>query len=365
MSSTEKHSRVSQFLRRWYWLFAILGALIIWLAVALAMRPLRDSDGSFASYPYGLMTDLENKAVDLLFQTRDARHQDLRSRGLREPLTIIEIDEESIKASKVRLQKWPRDWYARLIDRASEGGAAVIGVDTFFSEEGGVSSEDKAADKKLAESIANAGNVVLAMKSASGGSPEIKTLSIFSEGAYAVGFVDLPLDKDGFVRSPQLFLAQPGQEAQLSFASRLAEGYLAANMPEGTSPPALQLVSEKTVKLADRILRLRNDLNLQLDYRSRSPAFRRISAAESLFEDPSTVPTDLFRDRIVLIGASNIDAPDLFPTPFYETMALTHLISRNLPTAPQRTPGVELHATATATIVFGNVLTRPRYGWQI
>ena len=128
MSSTEKHSRVSQFLRRWYWLFAILVALIIWLAVALAMRPLRDSDGSYASYPYGLMTDLENKAADLLFQTRDARHENLRLRGLNEPITIIEIDEESIKASKVRLQKWPRDWYARLIDRASEGGAAVIGV---------------------------------------------------------------------------------------------------------------------------------------------------------------------------------------------------------------------------------------------
>ena len=126
------------------------------------MRPSKDADGSFASHPYGLTTGLENHALDLFFQLRDARHPNLRQRGLAEPITLIEIDEASIKASNVRLQKWPRDWYARLIDRASEGGAGVIGLDTFLSEEGGVSGEDKAADQKLAKSIADAGNVVIA-----------------------------------------------------------------------------------------------------------------------------------------------------------------------------------------------------------
>jgi adenylate cyclase len=328
------------------------------------MRPLTDADGSHASYPYGLITDLDNKALDLLFQLRDARHPNLASRGMREPITIIEIDEESIRASKVRLQKWPRDWYARLIDRASEGGAAVIGVDTFLSEEGGVTNEDKAADRKLSESITNAGNVVVAMKTASGGSPEISPLPMFSEGAYAIGFVDLPLDKDGFVRSSQLFLAKPGQDPQLSFATRVVEGYLASKTIEGSNPPALQLASAGVARLGDRILPLRNDLNLQLDYRTRSPAFRTISAAEILFKAQPDIPPDFFRDQIVFIGSSNVDAPDLFPTPFYETIGLARLAGSNLPTAPKRTPGVELHATAAATMLSGNLLTRPRFGWQ-
>jgi adenylate cyclase len=363
MPPIDTHSTLTNLLRRWYWLLAMILTLCIWVGITLAMRPLTDADGSHASYPYGLMTDLDNKALDLLFQLRDVRQPNLASRGTSEPITIIEIDEESIRASKVRLQKWPRDWYARLIDRASEGGAAVIGVDTFFSEEGGVTSEDKAADRKLAESITNAGNVVVAMKTESGGSPEITPLPMFSEGAYATGFVDLPLDKDGFVRSSQLFLVKPGQDPQLSFATRVVEGYLASKTTAGPGP-ALQLASAGTARLGDRILPLRNDLNLQLDYRTRSPAFRRISAADLLFKAEPNIPSDFFRDQIVFIGASNVDAPDLFSTPFYETIGLARLAGSNLPTAPKRTPGVELHATAAATMLFGNLLTRPRFGWQ-
>jgi adenylate cyclase len=365
MSFIDRDSFVPNLLRRWYWVLAIVLTLVVWVGLALAMRPLKDADGSYASHPYGLMTGLENKALDLFFQVRDARHQNLRSRGLSEPITIIEIDEAAIKASKVRLQKWPRDWYARLVDRASEGGASVIGLDTFFSEEGGVSTEDKEADKKLAESIAKAGNVVMAMKTAAGGFEEIIPLPVFSDAAYATGFVDFPLDGDGFVRNSQLFQAHPGKDTQFSFATRVAEGYLAAEAIEGASPPSLQLSADGRVLLGDRVLPLRTDLNLQLDSRARSPAFRRISAGEILFNEHASVPPDFFRNQIVLIGASNIDAPDLFPTPFYEPMALARLIDRDLTTVPKRTPGVELHATAAATMLFGNMLTRPRFGWQI
>lgn len=135
MVSTKK-SFASSVLRRWYWALAVLIAGAVWAGLALALHPLKDADGSYASSPYGLSTGLENKALDLLFQLRDVRRPDLRARGLGEPITIIEIDERSIKASNVRLQKWRRDWYARLIDRASRGGASVIGLDIFLSERG-------------------------------------------------------------------------------------------------------------------------------------------------------------------------------------------------------------------------------------
>ena len=364
MSIIDRYSFVPYMLRNWYWGLAILLTLIVWAGLALAMRPLKDADGSYASHPYGWMTGLENQAVDLLFQLRDARRPNLRSRGLSEAITIIEIDEAAIKASKVRLQKWPRDWYARLIDRASEGGASVIGLDTFLSEEGGVSSEDKSADKKLAESIANAGNVVLAMKTAAGGFEEIAPLPMFADVAYAIGFVDFPLDKDGFIRSSQLFQARQGDDTKFNFATRVAEGYLAAAATEGAAPQFLQLSPDGKVRLGDRVLPLRTDLNLQLDFRARSPAFRRISAGEILFNQQTNIPSDLFRNQIVLIGASNIDAPDLFPTPFYEPLALARLFDRDLSTVPNRTPGIEVHGTAVATMLFGNMLTRPRYGWQ-
>jgi adenylate cyclase len=365
MSLFTKYSFVPYLLRRWYWALAVVLTLVILAGLGLAMLPLKDADGSLATHPYGLMTGLENRTLDLLFQLRDARHPGFRQRGLGEPITIIEIDEASIKASRVRLQKWPRDLYARLVDRASAAGASVIGLDTFLSEEGGASAEDKAADQKLAKSIKDAGNVVVAMKTAAGGFEEIVPLPMFANDAYATGFVDLPLDQDGFVRSSQLFQARSGQDTKISFATRVAEGFLASSATEGTPPPYLKPENSGAVRLGDRIIPLRNDGNLQIDFRGRSPAFRRVSAADILFNNQSQISDDLFKDRIVLIGASNIDAPDLFSTPFYEPMALPRLFDRNLSNIPKRTPGVEFHANAAATILFGSALIHPRYLWQM
>jgi len=351
-------------LRRRYWLAAALITLIVWAVLAALIRPVKDADGSYATYPYGLTTGMDNQALDLLFQMRNARQSELRTRGEREPITIIEIDDATIKASGVRIQKWPRDLYARLIDSASQGGAAVIGLDTFLSEAGGASAEDKAADEKLAKSIADAGNVVLAMKTSAGGFEELQPLPMFADQAYATGFVDLPLDSDGFVRSTQLVLARPNQDAKFSFATRLVEGYLAATAPEGTPPQYLEPGSQGNPHLGQRQILTRNDRNLQIDFRGHSPAFHRFSAADILFKQ-TTPPADLFRDRIVLIGAANIDAPDLFATPYYEYSALSRLLDRSLPAMPKRMPGVEIHANAASTILFGKMLKHLSYSRQI
>jgi CHASE2 domain-containing sensor protein len=351
------------------------------------MYPLKNADGSYTSYPNGLTTEPENRSLDLLFQLRDVRHPRMRARGMNEPISIIEIDESAIKASHVRLQKWPRNWYASLIARASEGGATVIGLDLFLSEEGGTSAEDREADRQLVEAIKNAGNVVIPMKTSGGSSAELNPLPAFAEAAYATGFVDFPLDGDGFVRSSQLFFARYGGATDYSFASRLAEGHLftqkyaqklselqqrgldeqAASEEAGIyAQQASQLMpgSDSDVLLDGRVLPLRPDLNLQLDFRARPPAFRRISARELLFEQSAQVPEDFFRDRIVLIGATNLDAPDQFPTPFYESSLLARMLDRSLPNAPARTPGVELHATSLATILYGRAPVRPRYSLQ-
>ena len=363
-SAVTKQSFIYTLLRRRYWLAAALITLIVSAVVSVLMRPVKDASGSYATYPYGLTTGLDNQALDLLFQMRVSRHPELRTRGEREPITIVEIDDATIKASGVRIQKWPRDLYARLIDSASRNGAAVIGLDIFLSEAGGASAEDKAADEKLAKSIAEAGNVVLAMKTSAGGFEELQPMPQFADQAYAVGFVDLPLDSDGFVRSTQLVRVQPNQDAKFSFATRLIEGYLAATSPEGAPPQYLAPNANGNLRLGQRELLTRNDGNLQIDFRGHSPAFRRVSAADVLFTQ-GAVPADLFRDRIVLIGASNIDAPDLFATPYYEYSALPRLLDRNLPQAPKRTPGVEIHANAASTMLFGKMLKRPTFLRQI
>ena len=147
------------------------------------------------------------------------------------------------------------------------------------------------------------------MKTSAGGFEELRPLPMFADAAYATGFVDLPLDSDGFVRSSQLTLPRPGEDTKFSFGTRLVEGFLVATAPEGTTPQYLEPAADGNPRLGERAILLRNDGNLQLDFRGRSPSFRKISAAEVLFKQ-GQLPADVFRDRIVLIGASNIDAPD-------------------------------------------------------
>lgn len=352
-----RSSFISNLLRRRYWAPALGLTLAVWAGVALAMRPLREAGGGYEENPYGLATPLENRALDLLFQLRDARRRDLRARGLQEPITIIAIDEQSIRASNVRLQKWPRDWYAQLIDRAREGGARVVGLDLYLSEEGGTGEEERAADQALADSVAATDQIVLAEKLAAGGTPAIVPLAEFSDGASAVAFVDLPHDSDSAVRSTMLVRQLPGEpQPHFSFGAALAQLY---------SGDELKPDTDYSFKLGRRVLPLRTDGTMQLDFRGRTPAFRTVSAADILFNKDARLPADLFRDRIVIIGATNNDAPDLFITPFYEPLALARLFDRSLPVVPARVPGVELHATAAATMLFGGALVRPTYGWQV
>jgi adenylate cyclase len=365
MPSTRKKSFVARTLRHWYWALVLVLCFMVWAGLARGLYPLNDRDGSYASKPYGLSTSLENRALDLLFQLRDVLRPGLRARGMSEPITIIEIDEAAINASQTRLQKWRRDWYATLVDRASKGGASVIGLDIYLSEKGGTSAEDEAYDKQLAKAIEDAGNVVIASKLGGGGFEALTPLDQFKYAAYAVGFVDLPLDSGGLVRSSKLVWAPNGDDSQFSFATRLVEGYLASRAAEGAPPQYLTPVDEKSVRLGSRVLTLRNDRNLQLDFRTRTPAFRKISAAEILFKPGAQLSDDLFRDRIVLIGATNVDAPDLFATPFYEESALARRLDSSLPNAPVRTPGIELHATTAATMLFGETPVRPSYRWQV
>jgi adenylate cyclase len=289
------------------------------------------------------------------------------------------VDEAAIRASNVRLQRWPRSFYARLIDRASAGGANTVGLDVYLSEAGGVSEIDKSADEDLAHSIENAGNVVLAEKLPAGGSEAITPLPMFRDAAWAVGFVDLPHEQEQNILTAQIsrnrLNADGSPDQRLSFAAWLAQGL--TEQVFDISPDGSHL------KLGERSIPLRRDGNVQIDFRGRAPAFRRVSAKDILCEDFKRLSApalscddvrapsdDLFKDRIVIIGATNNDAPDLFTTPYYQpapfpNQPILRLFDRDLQTAPKLMPGIEVHANIAATLLDGNYLTRPRYLWQI
>ena len=47
MAKGKKRNIVSHLLRRWFLLLAVLLSLAVWVSLALAMRPLPESDGRF------------------------------------------------------------------------------------------------------------------------------------------------------------------------------------------------------------------------------------------------------------------------------------------------------------------------------
>ncbi len=358
MPPRRKYAFTSHLLRYWYWPLALGLSLIIWGALAVAMRPMTDANGKYTSYSYGLVTSLEEvNGLDLLFQLRDALHPEQRERGLKEPITIIGIDEDTIRASNYRPQSWPRSYYARLIDRASQGGASVIGVDIYFSERGGPTESDKASDQQVIDAINNAGNVVIVKKLAEGGlKTEIKPLPEVAEAVSAVGFSDLPSDSDGFRRTAYLGHIAADGTTDSSFASNIAQIY--ADKP-------VEALPDQTIKFGDHIIPLRNDGTMQIDFRSRTPGFKVVSAGDILFKDPGQVPDELFKDRIVLIGATNNDAPDLFPTPYFKPGLIStfwaRLRGRQINTTPALMPGVEIHGNIAATMLFGQPLRQINY----
>src|SRR6266446_784208 len=389
MPPSLRNVSLSRMLRtRWYWLAALLITLLVWLALSLAMRPMRDADGSFAARPYGLTTSVENQAVDLLFQLRDAHHPERRIRGLREPITIIGIDEESVRASGLRAQNYPRSNYGRLIDRTSDGGASIIGLDLLLVGNSGSDPAAQNQDQALVDAIKRAGNVVLAEKTGNGGTPALEPAPMFADVAWANGFVDLPLDSDGLLRSAAIRLNKDDSEGPaLSFAARLVEGYRYSQLfekhfgelkakgatddqaqTEATGSAQQEAVLKQSpdgnLICGNRLLPLRNDGFLQLDFRARPQAFRYLSASQVL-NNNSPDNSDLFRNRIVLIAQTSVAGADYFATPFFEASLPARLLDRSLPNTPARTSGIEIHATAVATMLNGDSPWRPRYSRQI
>jgi signal transduction histidine kinase len=97
---------------------------------------------------YGLE---ENYGLNLLFNLRGARHP---------PQEVVVISEDDVSAEALNLshdpKRWPRSYYAHLIDRLVDDGVRVIAFDYYFSEPG--PPDD---DALLATSLKKAGNVVL------------------------------------------------------------------------------------------------------------------------------------------------------------------------------------------------------------
>ena len=328
-----------------------------------------------------LIQSLERTAYDLGVRASSGEAGD--------KVAIIAIDDESI--ANIGRWPWSRDVLAQLIDKLADGGAKAIGNTVFMSEPQidpglayinelidfytatglanqpiGLLAEMKLmlteaqsalnTDKKLADSMGEANNVVMAMQFVLGqplGNPDeelpdyvtkyaLRTISSgtgveprpalaaippipeLGRQATGIGHITFPLDVDGGVRTESLVLDYYDRFFP-AFSVLLAAKSLNLELDD------VEVVLGEGIKLGQ--LNIKTDPYLQMRpffYADRDgePAF----PVDSFFDVyTGKIPVEKYRDKIVLIGATAFGLGSPQVTPIYSAMepvvTLAHTIA--------------------------------------
>jgi serine/threonine protein kinase/CHASE2 domain-containing sensor protein len=260
---------------------------------------------------FRVFAPVDNMLYDTFLEFRAGGHVAAENTSI----VIVAIDEGSLTEIN---QRWPwdRSLYAKAIDFLSKAEAKAIAVDLLFIEP----SKDAAQDKALAESMRKAANVVIAAKlerlNQNFSSDEISLsgqrlvlpLEMFRKYASS-GIVNLQLSSGSVVRKLKPYYTHNDVKIP-NFALQI---YSAAfgkqpNLPAGDS--------------------------LFIDFLGGPETFPTIPIYQIL---KGEVKADLFKNKIVMIGASFSDAHDFFATP--------------LAAADRPSTGVEVQANILASMI--------------
>jgi len=285
----------------------------------------------FATH-FSLFYGMQLQTGDLLFKASGLGAK----ASLDEHIVIVTIDDKSLSQLGL-FNSWPRSYHAQVIDNLAEAQSRVIVFDILFSE-------PSSADEQFAQSIENAGNVILpftrtftASKSSVTGETvtlgnDIRPLPALQESALAIGHANMLPDEDGVVRKLPLIITDNGYaEPALSLAA--VAKYL--RLPKLIEYDA----KNEVLSFAGRSIPLDSHNSMLINYLDETSAglnFTTISFVDVL--SGNTAP-DIFQDKIVVIGATAAGMGDTFWIPVGQIMS-----------------GVEIHASAMHTILHSNFL---------
>jgi adenylate cyclase len=340
-----------------------------------------------------LMRNLETKALDLRFHLRGETTPGA-------PVVLVVIDDRSI----AELGRWPwsRRHFAEIVQRLQAAGAKVIGLDLLFTEaEDTVEHEifqrlrltveasamlfqepareaiqqvmrqmERAhnPDLAFATAIRHAGNVVLAFAVTIGPPPppaqppgvlpafltrsayrtfqslgSAMTLPALSgtglllpveslgQAAAALGHVNVAFDTDGTPRYEYPVATYAG-EYYPSFAIQVVRQYLGLRLEE------VKLRFGEGIQLGPLFIPTDESARVLVNYAGPRGTFPTYAFVDVL---QGRLPDDIFKEAIVLVGASAIGLADTFVTPFSPTF-----------------PGLERHGTIIDSMLRQDFLHR-------
>ena len=333
---------------------------------------------------------LDNTALDFQFRLRGER-----SPG--QDVVLVLVDEKSLK--EIGRWPWPRDKQALLVDRIHAGEPAVLGLDIIYAEpeESDAIREIKSwlaeeqqkeplpqkvlgllearlhaldTDQQFAQSLAQAGTVVLAMpffvpesqatdsltdtslavpellrrsefmlvkqtKSAQESHPYEATallppLDTFARQATGLGHVYRLPDHDGVTRREVLALRH-GDAYYPAFSLEVARLYL------GQTREHMALLLGDGVQLGATLVPTDQKIRMLINYAGRELRFPWVSATDVIHH---RIPSDFFRGKAVLVGTAALGTYDQLSTPFSANFS-----------------GVEKNATVIENILHERFLT--------
>ncbi len=329
----------------------------------------------------------ELKSLDLRFRERGERKAG-------EKVVIVAIDEKSV--NELGRWPWPRTRIAELLKVLSDSGAKTIGFDIVFSEpdqNSGLQTvrdlKEKSISLKLDGKLLNyldrmekGFDTDSALKEAVESSKRavLGYFFHFGEGSAINEDDETGKGRYSFVRSLEESTATPVKEASsmernirpVSDAAKELGYFNIFPDKDGTirwyplaikygdnyySPLALQLVREYLdgqplslvtagygvagIKVGDTDIPSDEQGRLLINYYGPQKSFRHYSFVDVI---KGRVPAEAFRDKVVIVGATEIGIFDMRVTPFESVY-----------------PGVEIHATVVENILDREFISRPSW----
>lgn len=307
--------------------------------------------------PALIREQLESKSYDLRLHLRNL----IRQPSPPGNIIIVSIDEKSIR--EIGRWPWRRDIDAELISRISSGKPKAIGVDIMFTER-----ESRETDGKLSKAVREAGNVIMAtpfivpegkkvvsppreipdflwdsafmeVKSQQGIQwkkwaikpesvmPPIGEISKVSTLGHAYTLSDM----DGVIRWEVMYLTY-GDDCYPQFSLQVSRISLGIEMKD------MALYGGSGIKLGERFIHTDLSGRALINYRGKEHSFPYLSASDVI---KGRTDAGIFRDKIVLVGASALGTYDQKVTPFSANM-----------------PGVEKNANVVENILLNNFIRK-------
>jgi adenylate cyclase len=253
-------------------------------------------------------------------------------------IVIVAIDDESL-AEHGRWSEWPRSLHAQAINNLAEAGAMVIGYDVLFADE----SSD---DPMLAQAMADAGNVVLAVAGDRPVSsfPEVTfqnvllPTSTLEDASAAEGHGNVVPDGDGVMRRIPLVIKDAEGESYPALVVASLYTHFSKTLPSDYQ------TQDGVIRLLDRNIPVDSTSSMRINYVGAPGSFSQLSYADVI---EGNFNPELVKFKIVLVGMTATGEPDSWVTPI----------------SAEKMYGVEIHANAMDTILRQRFMMEG--GWAI